>query len=535
MMKKAIFWFFVASIACTENFHANVQEIEKATSRRKEGLPSVAASDDVRPRFFPDQERKAKAPELRLRRKIRLTPESHRPIRSTFTLSVTSKALYVVDPVGNTIREFGLQGNLVRYMGDDLRNRLEMKRAFDVHFSGRNNRLYATDHRGILVLTPEGSFEKRIQLDGLFPFTVTESPKGDLLVGLSSIEGPHAALVRGEKVVKLLGSERRSLLSPQEEFRPNYPPRFFLDTDGSGNIYAVGQVDYEVRKYTADGAYVGDFHVQQDPYYVSPPETVDKERRLLDKDWHDQWKKSWTRVTKIAVVKDRYLVICLQTHQPQEYRLHFYTLDGRPAFSQISSDSGLVGSDDQGNLYFTDTAKEDSPRLLLVYSLGDESPKPKTLPRAGGREPTRIDERKSTSEQKSLAAPFFNVTSLEGRRFNLNQLLGKVVVLNFWFINCPPCRHEIPGLNKLVDELEGKDVICLAFALDGKEALRHFLQKTEFKYHVIPNSQEIAKQFKVSSFPTHIIIDKDGRINSVLFGGAEHREKDLLLLIERLL
>ena len=132
-------------------------------------------------------------------------------------------------------------------------------------------------------------------------------------------------------------------------------------------------------------------------------------------------------------------------------------------------------------------------------------------------------------------APPFRVTSLEGREFDLADLRGKVVVLNLWFIGCPPCRTEIPGLNKLVEEFKDRDVVFLALALDSAEELRTFLQEQPFSYHVIPDAKQVIKRYGGHFYPKHIIIDMDGRIEWTKRGGKRDRYKDLRPVIERLL
>ena len=91
------------------------------------------------------------------------------------------------------------------------------------------------------------------------------------------------------------------------------------------------------------------------------------------------------------------------------------------------------------------------------------------------------------SDKKSIAAPAFSVTSLDGEALESRSLRGKVVVLNFWFIGCAPCRVEIPGLNKLVDEFDQRDVEFIAFARDNEAPLRSFLEASPFKYKIIPS------------------------------------------------
>ena len=131
--------------------------------------------------------------------------------------------------------------------------------------------------------------------------------------------------------------------------------------------------------------------------------------------------------------------------------------------------------------------------------------------------------------------PAFNVTSLNGEKFDLAALRGKVVVLNFWFIGCAPCRVEMPGLNQLVSEFKGKDVVFIAFATDGAEDLQAFLKEKAFNYQIIPAASKVSEDYQVQAFPTHVIIGKDGQIISRLTGGSEKRHDDLRPLIERAL
>jgi len=131
--------------------------------------------------------------------------------------------------------------------------------------------------------------------------------------------------------------------------------------------------------------------------------------------------------------------------------------------------------------------------------------------------------------------PQFHVKALDGAEFDLAALRGKVVVLNFWSLGCAPCRAEIPELNRLVKDFKDKDVVFIAFGLDGAEQLQASLKELNFSYHLVPDSSAIATKFEVSMYPTHIVIDKQGRIHAVLTGASETRHRDLQTLIERAL
>jgi peroxiredoxin len=133
-------------------------------------------------------------------------------------------------------------------------------------------------------------------------------------------------------------------------------------------------------------------------------------------------------------------------------------------------------------------------------------------------------------------SPQFKGASLDGRAFDLDKLQGKVVVLNLWFVACGPCRKEIPKLNQLVAEFRDKNVVFLAPSLDSADTLRNFLKTTPFDYQIIPNAEEIVVgKFNATSFPTHIVIDRDGQIEQMLVGGGERRPEEVRRTLLRLL
>ena len=107
--------------------------------------------------------------------------------------------------------------------------------------------------------------------------------------------------------------------------------------------------------------------------------------------------------------------------------------------------------------------------------------------------------------------PPFSVSDLEGNSYSLDALQGQVVVLNFWFIQCKPCVQEMPELNELVKKYEDK-VVFLAFALNEASALKAFLKKRDFDYHIIPESQAVAEAYGVEGYPTHVVIDLKGKV-----------------------
>jgi thiol-disulfide isomerase/thioredoxin len=106
----------------------------------------------------------------------------------------------------------------------------------------------------------------------------------------------------------------------------------------------------------------------------------------------------------------------------------------------------------------------------------------------------------------------FKEKTIRGNRIELDKLKGKVVVLNFWFVGCPPCRMEIPELNELTKEFAGREVVFVGVALDEKAAVEEFLVSTPFDYQQIASGRAIATQYGIKGYPTHAVLDKTGKV-----------------------
>lgn len=132
-------------------------------------------------------------------------------------------------------------------------------------------------------------------------------------------------------------------------------------------------------------------------------------------------------------------------------------------------------------------------------------------------------------------APGFHVITLSGEELDSSQLKGDIAVLNFWFIQCPPCRAEIPKLNRLVKEYEGKPVHFIAFAPDDEASLEEFLTSVPFDYKIVANATPIAQKFGVTGAPTHVILDSEGVIAKIYLGEVASPMADLGSMIDRLL
>jgi peroxiredoxin len=120
------------------------------------------------------------------------------------------------------------------------------------------------------------------------------------------------------------------------------------------------------------------------------------------------------------------------------------------------------------------------------------------------------------NKYKMIGAPFpaFNFTDLGGHIYSSENTKGKIVVLKCWLIQCKPCVEEMPELNKIVKQYEKrKDIVFLSLSFDSQEELKKFLMKTPFSYPVVAGQQNyLSEILKVTSYPTHIVINKQGNV-----------------------
>ena len=128
--------------------------------------------------------------------------------------------------------------------------------------------------------------------------------------------------------------------------------------------------------------------------------------------------------------------------------------------------------------------------------------------------------------EKLTPAVDFNLTDQYGNTHTLSQYKGKTIFLNFWGTWCPPCRAEMPDIQKLYEEFdqEGEDaLVILGVAAPnlGKEksedGIKTFLEENGYTYPVLMDTEAgLFQTYGITSFPTTIMIDRDGN----LFGYA---------------
>ena len=122
-----------------------------------------------------------------------------------------------------------------------------------------------------------------------------------------------------------------------------------------------------------------------------------------------------------------------------------------------------------------------------------------------------------------LKFPSFTATTIEGKHYTLMDLKGKIVLINLWFIGCPPCIAEIPILNELATEY-GEDFVILSFGLDDKKSISTFLERRPMNFPVFSDSKELIKNtFRMNlGYPTNVLLNKEGQIVEFKLGASNN-------------
>jgi thiol-disulfide isomerase/thioredoxin len=116
------------------------------------------------------------------------------------------------------------------------------------------------------------------------------------------------------------------------------------------------------------------------------------------------------------------------------------------------------------------------------------------------------------------AAPAFTLPALDGSRQALQQFEGRPLMVNFWWSGCPPCRQEMPLLQRYVDDHPGTGLL-LVDPVEGVDAARSFVASIHVHAPVLLDSDgKVAAGYGVAAYPTTYFIRIDGTIASTYPG-----------------
>lgn len=126
-----------------------------------------------------------------------------------------------------------------------------------------------------------------------------------------------------------------------------------------------------------------------------------------------------------------------------------------------------------------------------------------------------------------------------GNEINLDDFAGKVVLLNFWATWCPPCRKEMPGIDRLAGELGGDDLEVIALSMDrfDIERVTDFFDDIDVQNLDVHQDRvgAVARRAGALGLPVTILLDRQGREVARLTGEAEWDGPNAKAIMTRLI
>ena len=130
-------------------------------------------------------------------------------------------------------------------------------------------------------------------------------------------------------------------------------------------------------------------------------------------------------------------------------------------------------------------------------------------------------------KQSDTTASDFTLQDMNGRTVKLSEYRGKVVLIDFWATWCPPCRAEIPHIEKIHNAYKDKGLVVLAISIDQGDwdLVKSFLKSYGVTYTVLKGTDDVQMKYGVRTIPLTLILDKNGNIAKQYFGFGD--EDDL--------
>ncbi len=137
------------------------------------------------------------------------------------------------------------------------------------------------------------------------------------------------------------------------------------------------------------------------------------------------------------------------------------------------------------------------------------------------RVPIEINSVPGEAAHTNFRAPEFTLTTLDGTSVSLNDLRGRIVLVNFWATWCVPCRTEMPAIEAVYQAHAGQDFAVLAVnAGEDERTVKQFVDEFHLTFPILlDRDQKTLQQYQVQALPTSLFIDRTGVIRATSLGG----------------
>ena len=120
--------------------------------------------------------------------------------------------------------------------------------------------------------------------------------------------------------------------------------------------------------------------------------------------------------------------------------------------------------------------------------------------------------------------PDFKLNDLKGRLVSWEQFQGKIIVVNLWMTTCPPCKKEMPMLQRLQDKYAARGIVFIGISADNSAKIAdQFARRLGIKYTLLIDPLLYTEEFEQKKFgflglPTTFIVDRSGIIRKKMIG-----------------
>lgn len=135
-----------------------------------------------------------------------------------------------------------------------------------------------------------------------------------------------------------------------------------------------------------------------------------------------------------------------------------------------------------------------------------------------------------------VAIPSFSIPSLEGKTLNSSDFVGSVTLLNFWATWCPPCKKEMPSIQRLHESMKGTSFNIVAISTgEKKDTVLKFLKTNPYTFPMyLDEKGRLGASFASQGIPTTYVVDKTGAIIAGIVGTREYDDPKLISIFKEL-
>ncbi|MBC7258289.1 MAG: TlpA family protein disulfide reductase [Chloroflexi bacterium] len=132
--------------------------------------------------------------------------------------------------------------------------------------------------------------------------------------------------------------------------------------------------------------------------------------------------------------------------------------------------------------------------------------------------------------QKGSPAPDFEISYPNGKKTRLSDLKGKPVLVNFWATWCPPCRAEVPEIQKAYERYKANGFVVVAVNVqESSKDVAGFMEKYGMTFTVaIDSSGAVGRLYRVSGIPASFFVDRAGIVREIFVGSLTAADLDRL-------